>query len=399
MGQLVAEYPNLVLLLLVLVPVLIAILYWLREFVRGQPKRKAAAADRKRIKADYAGAGIIVKEPFFASVVPITASGTLTGVPINLSIAAKTKNSPGMTMVSMHSGLSGDFVISRESDADRYFKRVGFAIELQTGDAAFDTEFYLNGTSQSLFADAKNRDALRRLFDLGINRVMLHASRLSATSTKRHENLLLELPLLTEFVKLLASLRMPPGAMAVAMPAPGISTPQIGQICLAIAFAGAALFATAWFASEPLVNGWWPAVWRILPVAIAAIAILLGIAVALLKGRSAAHRELLAIVALALPSILFGGWGAVVLANQYSDGSEVRTHKTLLVHYYAYHSRKGGSNYYLVFESWHPGGGTVEIEVSEGQYGYATRTKDWIIRTHKGRLGFEWVKSIERMQK
>lgn len=380
-------------------PVLIAILFWLREFVRGQPKRRAAAAYHNRIKADYAGAGINVKVPFFTSVAPITASGTLTGVPINLSIAPRTKNSPGMTIVSVHSGLSGDFVISRETGTDRYFKRVGFAIELQTGDAAFDTEFYLSGTSQSLFADAKNRDALRRLFDLGINRVMLHGSQLSATSVKQHEHLVLELPLLTEFVKLLASLRMPPDAMAVAMPATGISTPQIGQACIGIAIAAAALYATAWYASQPLVNGWWLAAWRILPVAIAAIAILFGIVVVTLRGRPAAHRELLVIVILALPSTIFGGWGAVVLANQYSDGSEVRTHKTLLVHYYAHHSRKGGSNYYLVFESWHPGGGTVEIEGTEGQYGYAPRTKDWIIHTHKGRLGFEWVKSIERMQK
>jgi hypothetical protein len=372
------------------VPVLIAALFWLREFVGERPKRQAIAAYRKRIEADYAGTGLSVKAPLFASA-GIHATGTLSGIPVEAYLAPKTRESEGMASVTMHSGLGGDFMISRESDTDQYFKRIGFAIELQTGDAEFDAAFYISGASQALFADAKNRDALRKLFDLGVNRVTLYAGKLTATSVNRHEFLVLEPQLLTEFVRLLASLRMPPGAMGIATPATGISTPRIGQICLGIAVAGAALFATAWFATEPLVNGWWPAVWRVLPVAIAAMAVLLGVAVALLRGRSAAHRELLIVVTLALPAILLGGWGAAVLANQRLDRSEVQEHKTRLVDRYSIHTRGQGTNYYLVFESWRPGGGTVKIEATERQFEQAARSKRWIIRTHQGWFGFEWV--------
>ena len=389
-GQLVAEHSDFVLLLLILVPVLIAALYWLREYVRERPKRQAVVAYRERIEADYAAAGIKVNVPLFAAA-GVRASGTLGGVLVDLFIAPGTKSNPGMITLSVHSGLQGNFTISRETDIDRYSKKVGFAIELQTGDAAFDAAYYVSGISQALFADAKNRDAFRKLFDLGINRVVLDSGQLTATSVNRHESPVLELPQLTEFVKLLASLRMQPGAMGFAMPATGVSTQQIGKTCLGIAIAGGTLYATAWFASEPLVNGWWVAAWRYWPVAIAAIAVFLGIAVACLWGRAAAHRELLAVVTLALPSILLGGWGAVVLANQYLDESEVQAHETRLVERYSTHTRGQGTNYYLVFKSWRPGEGTVEIEATETQYEYAARTRRWIIRTREGRLGFEWV--------
>jgi len=50
----------------------------------------------------------------------------------------------------------------------------------------------------------------------------------------------------------------------------------------------------------------------------------------------------------------------------------------------------------VTLASWHPGGDSEEIEVSGGAYSSARPQQLWIVRTHAGRLGYEWVESLGR---
>lgn len=353
---------------------------------------KTASSDQ--IKADYERAGFRVKKSFFSGAVAVT--GTHGGVSFTCE-TTKSKSRTGVShfqsVVSINGGLSGDFVINREKDADRFFKRIGFSTEVQTGDAEFDSEFYLIGTSseyvKALFASAKNREVPRKLFGLGFDSVQLHGSKFSAT--KRNASLLLDLPSLKETVEQMESLRAPSSGAAMEMPKTRITMSHIRAVCSGMAFIAVVLFFTASYVTEPIVNGWWYAAQSILPKAVSAIAVLFIIAVIALRGRASAHYELFFIVAMGMPSILFGGWGAIILANQFLDKSELQAHKTVLVDYYKEKSKRS-AKYYLVFKSWHPGGGTLVIEAPPERYSMASRHKHWIIRTHQGYLGFEWVR-------
>lgn len=354
---------------------------------------QTASADAERIKAEYAQAGLQMHSSIWKAP---SVTGTLSGTAFRERIVPGGRNNPPRIVLSARVALRGDFSVRREGGRESFFKSIGFAGEAQTGDAAFDREFYLAGTShdyvQAMFRDAGNREAVRTLFALGFDSVELADGELSATRRSRAQ--LLELSTLRGALEQLAALRVTPGAMQVAMQGlGGIRTRQIDAVCMAaIGIAGAAFMATVSLL-EPMVDGQFAMFvdsWRL---ALIVYGVLAGTLLLILRGRANAPREFLMIGCLGLPSIWIAWVSSAMLVNQYFDPSPPQTVQVALLRHYV--TRGKHSSYHFVLASWRRPRREVNIVVPYEIYQKAQPRQTWIVETRAGRYGYEWIDSLE----
>lgn len=384
-------------LLLAAIVVAVGLIIFVLRRMPGDRKYSAAqsasSTDLERIKAEYAQAGLTVKTSFFSSP---SVSGTLSGIAFTHKIVPDGRNSPPHVELSARSALRGEFSVRGEGSSEGFFKSIGFAGEAQTGDAAFDREFYLAGVSreyvQALFSDAQNRAAVRRLFALGFDRVELQDGEIAATRSRHAQ--LLELNLLREALEQLSTLRTTPSAMQVAMQGlGGIRTRHVNAACtVAIGIALTAFISTT-FLLEPMLDGqlaMFADSWR---PAVIAYGVLVGATLLLLRGRANAPRELVMIALLGLPALWIGGVSSAMLANQYLDSSPPQSFRVTLLRHYV--SRGKNTSYHFVFASWRKSGAQVKITVPQAIFRKAAPGQSWVLETRAGRFGYEWIDNLE----
>jgi hypothetical protein len=399
------EQPRIALFLLlaaiVIVVVVAGLIIFVLRRIPGYRKRaaaqKSATADGDRIKAEYAQAGLQVKSSLFSSP---RVSGTLSGVAFTHKIVPGGRNSPPRVALSAHCALRGEFSVRREGASETFFKSIGLAGEAQTGDAAFDREFYLAGRSrayvQALFSDAQNRDAVRALFALGLDSLELNDGELTAIRGRPPQ--FLELSTLRSALEQFAALRTTPAALQVAMHGiDGVRTRSIDKACLGGFGVGAGAFMATTYLLEPMVDGQFAMFadsWR---PALILYAALVGVTLLLLRGRANAPRELLMIALLGLPSIWFGGVSGAMLANQYLDASRPQFVQVPLLRHYV--SRGKHSSYHFVFSGWRKSDGAVHVVVPLEIYRKARDNQRWRLETRAGRFGYAWIDSLEPLPK
>jgi len=391
-----------ILLLAIVVAIVVGgpIIFILRRipgYRRARDQGLAAAADGERLKAEYAQAGLAVKSGFFSG---LSVSGTLSGMRFSHRIVPGGRNSPPRVELSTQSPLRGEFAVRREGGSESFFKAIGFAGEAQTGDAAFDREFYLGGVSrdyvQALFSDAENRDAVRALFALGFDSIELQEGQL--TAARRAQTQLLELSALRDALAQLAALRTTASAMQVAMQGlGGLRTRHVDAACMtAMGVAITAFMGTLHFL-EPMVDGQFAMLidsWR---AALIIYGVLVALSLLLLRGRANAPRELLMIALIGLPSVWIGGTSTATLANQYLDPSPPQTVRVLLVRHYE--TRGKDRSYHLVFQPWGKRHRNVDIAVPLEIYRKAAPQQMWVLETRAGRFGYAWVDTLEPQTK
>jgi hypothetical protein len=358
---------------------------------------KSASSDAQRIKSEYQQAGLQVSSSWSAAP---SVTGTLSGTPFTQRLVQGSRNSPPRIELSARSALRGEFSVRREGSTESFFKSIGFAGEAQTGDATFDREFYLAGTSreyvQALFSDPGNRAAIRTLFALGFDGVELSDGRV--TATRRRHAQLLELDALRAALEQLAALRTTASAMQFAMHGiGGIRTRHIDTVCsVAFGIAIAAFMLTVYLL-EPMVDGqlvmfadsWQPA--------LIVYGILVGAALLLLRGRANAPREFAMVALLGLPAIWVVGVSGAMLANQVLDPSPPQTVRVMLLRRYETHGKH--SSYHLVLASWRRPRAAVNVVVPRSIYRRAQPHQTWIVVTRAGRYGYEWIDSLEPQAK
>jgi len=392
------EQPHIALFLLVVAIVILvvvagSIIFILRRFLGDKITVTTAQTDAEEIKAAYAQAGLTVNSSFFSSP---SVTGTLSGVAFTHKIVPGGRNSPPRIELSARGALRGDFAIRREGESESFFKSIGIAGEAQTGDAAFDGEFYLAGTSreyvQALFSDAQNRDAVRALFALGLDSVELHDGELTATRSRGPAQLL-AVDALRTAVEQFAALRTTPSAMQVAIQGiGGIKTRHINTVsATALGVAVAAFMATTVLLA-PMVDGQFGIFadsWRIALIVYVPLVL---VTLLLLRGRANAPKELLIVALLGLPSIWVGAVSGAMFANQYLDPSPAQTVRVVLLRYYA--SRGKNTSYHFVFPPWRKRRSDVNIVVPVDIYEKAKKNQTWILRTRAGRYGYEWIDTL-----
>jgi|GEM_PF-1404480 len=397
------EQPQVALFLLlaaiVIVVVVAGLIIFILRRIPGYRKHAAtqteATADAERIKAEYAQAGLRVTTSFFRGP---SVSGTLSGASFTHKIVQGSRNSPPRIELSARSALRGEFSVRREGGSESFFKSIGFAGEAQTGDAAFDRQFYLAGVShdylRALFSDAQNRDAVRALFALGFDRVELRDGELTAARNGHAQ--FLELSALRGALEQLVALRTTASAMQVAMQGlGGLRTRHIDTVCMVVmGIAVTAFMATLHFL-EPMVDGPFAMFFDSGRPALIAYGVLVAATLLLLRGRANAPRELLMIALVGLPSLWVGSVGAAMLANQYLDTSPPQTVRVVLQRHYATHGKN--TSYHLVFPSWRGRRGSVNIMVPLEIFRKAAANQTWVLETRAGHFGYEWVDTLEPM--
>jgi hypothetical protein len=320
-------------------------------------------------------------------------SSTLSGVTFIHKVIFS-RNNPPYARLTGSSALRGEFAVRREGSTEGFFKSIGFAGEAQTGDAAFDAEFYLFGRSQeylrAFFSDPRNRAAIRALFELGFDSVTLRDGWLVAT--RHHPPMLLELEALRAAIEQFAALGEPPAAMSVAMK--GIGGVSTAHIKAALVFT--LFFATGtWFVVagvlNPMIDGSFALYvdsWR---QGLLACVLLLVAAAFALRGRAAAPKEL-AMITLIGVLLWSSGAGLATAANQYLDQSPVLTAQVRLLALYATSGRN--PSHRLVFSSWENGRSRIDINVSRSVYERVQDNQTWVIQVRAGRFGYPWVSAL-----
>jgi len=294
--------------------------------------------------------------------------------------------------VCVASALPGEFSITRKRDIDSFFRRIGFSIEANTGDAKFDSEFALDGTTreylQALFSDARNRDLVRELFALGFDRVELRDGKAAAGKSAARE--LLDLSVVTGAVERLASLRAPPGAAEATMHA-GLGARKIKAGFMAIAIVATLYLLWELATTQTVVGGWWGIALREWPLIALAYITLAAVTFALLRGRLGAHLGMKYMV-IGIAIVVAAGLAAVVNANEQLDESIPTFHEARVIDKYT-----TGRTYrhHVRLQSWRPDLEEVDVTTLPGIYARLQAGQTVTVATRAGRFGIEWVDYLQ----
>lgn len=306
---------------------------------------------------------------------------------------------PSTLAVLAATGSPEAFTLTREAASDRVFKGTGVAREIQTGDAAFDREVYIESDSpafvRELLGDAGRRAAVREMFGLGANRIRQRAGVLRvewALDLRRPPTP----AAVTTAAERLGALVRNLAAHAGELPPPVERAVARGGLACAVVggltgVGGVGLFFYAIW-RFPLVND--SAAWvdslKLSTFLFGAIVLFMAKSV---WGTSGAHRKLLPWSLVALVGALLGGHGLVVGANGWLDASPPVARTTVVLSRRVSHG-KSGTDRYVTVESWRPEDETEELRVGAGLYERLEPRQPVEVTTRAGQLGHEWVVTI-----
>ena len=280
------------------------------------------------------------------------------------------KNSrPSSLRISVPVDTAGEFHMAPETWFDRFCKRIGLAVEIQTGDATFDAECYVRSDAvaftEEYLTDPVKRIAILDVRRLGFPEVILKDRTVTAVWTgfnpAKHDK-----PDLTAD----AAARLVLLARDVPRHKPEFDHRtgqhrhqwQVLLWCFLVAFAltifsliayrptwGSELFGTAALAFVP------------------GTLLFAYLSARLLRGTSTSHYAWGGLMLGALFLFPLGSVGAVALLNGVLDDSPPATHTAAIVEKYTSRS-KNTTHYNVRCTSWRPGGGMESFQISSADY-------------------------------
>lgn len=329
-----------------------------------------------------------------------TYKGELDGLIYYYQYYAGSKNNPSYFHVWVNCDSSGEFSISTEGKFDQFFKKLGIAVEIQTGDESFDNDFYIHTDSIAFttqyFMNYDKRVSVRNLFELGYNSVEHDGNNMKVKLSPCSLEKLSDIGFIENAVRKLnkLSLKLPSGTIEpIVMGAPAWKAKRNFLYCvtglsLLIGF-GAIIWGLSAF--TPL-DGFDIFLYG-LEFAVPAFILFLVLSVIFLKGRSSSHKELMIVSFLALlgfPMVAFGG---LTVLNGYLDQSNQQAHD-VKTYSKRYSKSKNSTNYYVTVESWRPDRSDEEIKIKSSTYN-RIKSGQSIIRiiTQQGSFNYEWIVS------
>ena len=313
---------------------------------------------------------------------------------------AGSRNSPSYFKVWIENPSQGEFKIAKESRLDSFFKRMGIAIEIQTGDSEFDRDYYIQTDSvdftRSCLSSPENRQSIKDLFAMGYTHVT-------------HDGLLVEAKLspfsLPDFqgknfieatLKALSQIsgNMPEEAVEyhkARTPLWKLKRNVAYGIAIASIMIGVALMFWAKQTYPPLDSK--EMFYYSIDYFFPAFVLFLVVTVYWIKGRSSSHKDLLFIFAFALLGFPVSGYFGVMAVNGFFDTNQSTSHEVQVLKKRISQS-KDSKTYYVKTKSWRKGRGSEEIQVTSGFYNKVTPKSTLVlIETKPGKLDFEWVVS------
>ena len=290
----------------------------------------------------------------------------------------------------------GHLTIRRERGVDRVFKRLGIAVETQTGSLDFDDAYFIESGepvfARSMLSSVETRQAVDTIMQCGFNRVVLDEDGIRAEITKavavsdRNHSVL-------DVVTALHQL--------------SVEQPRIPdhlgrdqrfawkfRLGLIYGLLGTLAAAGLWFLffrslhDRPLYPS---ALFEAsFPLSAGSIVICFATLFLLLRGHSTSHRHLGFTTIILLPTALMSGYIGFHLTNVLKDRSSVVTHELLVLD-----KRSSGTrhrSYKITVPSWRQANTTEILHVPRKLYSKLVPQRSSIsVGTRAGHLGFEWV--------
>lgn len=314
-----------------------------------------------------------------------------------------TDKAPPYFSITIPCESSGAFKIKRESKFDRFFKRMGVTVEIETHDPEFDNTFYIITDTipftRYFLERSENRKTIQALFELGFNHLKHDGKSIVLTWNNYPRRQLMPV----ETVELaVAQLAAPVDNL------PKITTYDARESSAwkykrLFAFVFSSLLGITGLVTlimgtssyDPLDFG---KVWLFsFKYSLPLFVVFIWIALQLLKGRSSSHSELIIVFIISLFAFPLAGVGYSTYLNGFLDKSPPVEHEVLVTRKYTSKS-KNSTNYHMVTETWREGEKEEKFGASRRFYHsiqpYETKL---IITTKPGKFGFEWVVGINRL--
>lgn len=301
----------------------------------------------------------------------------------------------------------GKFETAQESGFDRFFKKLGIAVELQTGDANFDQQVYITSNTvpfvRSYFADANKREALLEMINLGFKTIKYNGERFELVQSpfRASEGAIKTIlekatPYLRELVQNVSLYAPPSDSATLGWKFNRWLMFGLASLCLTFGIVSfiLSLYYTVFDAWEMFLSS--------LKYSVAVFILFAWGALKLLKGRSSSHRELMAIWTMSLIGLVLLSYGTMNYYNCYFDQAPAQEHILPVVYKQikTHHKRRGGEtySYHLYVDSWRRLSHRESLSVSINLYHSVTPGVSRLrILTKPGRLGFEWLSYYERI--
>jgi len=326
---------------------------------------------------------------------------TIQGVTYNFKHFRGTDKAPPYFRVNIPCVSQGEFKLTYESDFDRFFKRMGICLELNTNDPEFDNTFFINTNkisfSRDFLSKGENRDVIKELFAMGFNQLMLDEKGMTLTWQKYPRRQQVPIALMEAAVSKLLLL-------VNSVPHSDFFRPEDQS---GWKFKRAAVFVLAGLATisglvttiigttsfEPLDGGkvFADSFLYIVPLFV----LFVWVSVQVLKGRSNSHYELIAVLLIALTAVPLAGFGWYATLNGALDKNEASVHTVEVIRKY-YTRSKNNYNYYMEVQSWREGRGSEKFGVSRRFYDDLQPGKVPVgITTKPGAFEHEWLVGFE----
>jgi len=315
------------------------------------------------------------------------------GFPYKCRIISGAEEGPELKLTfRVHS--RGAFQIVREYAYHKWFKKLGLASEIQTGDPVFDSSYYIisvyHDWALGFFQDPQIRKIVTDLFDLGYSNIIYDGRSLTLVRPQTGYD---EREVVTEnTLPLQAALarRLPDWADA------GIEgLPLRFQFIRFILFAIAGICALGGVMVFCLNHDRYPllesgkVMMLIYMIGFVLWTAFVGFSIMLLKGRSSSHKEIMIIIVLSIIALVFGPWGGVVFLNGSLDKGEAQICTVRVIEK---KQNFDSESYYAIVRFDGEEGKDYKIEVLLVEYKQLEPGYSQIeIVTRPGRLGLKWL--------
>jgi hypothetical protein len=304
--------------------------------------------------------------------------------------------SPPYFMISIACDASGSFKFKKETKFDRFFKRLGVCIEIQTNDPEFDDRFYITSETIPFTRSAVERRDVRRsileMFKLGFNSLYLKNRILNLTwhgfpRRKEMQIAVVEAAVaqMAVMVEILPTIYVPEDMEKSNWKLKrfiGFAVPSF------LLISGIVLLIMGHVNYNPLDSGkiFVSSLMYSLPLFV----MFSWLTLEMIKGRSTSHHELIAIVLLGLFAFPMGGYAYTTYLNGALDDSPESVYDTRMIRKYSKRN-KNSYSYYMVVTSWRETEKIEKIKVSHSFYNRLRTNARVTVTTKPGKFGFEWI--------
>lgn len=308
-----------------------------------------------------------------------------------------TDKAPPYFSITIPCTSSGAFKIAHETKFDRFFKRMGVCVEIETHDPEFDDTFYITTETipftRASLEKSENRGFIKELFALGFNNLKHDGKSIVLTWNRFPRKQLMEIPVMEKAVALLAG--MGRNLSKVSTYKSDESTAWKRKRLLAFVVSGfllvsgfAAMIAGL-ISYKPLDPG--TMFLGSLAFSIPLLILFTWTALNLLRGRSSSHRELIAVFLISLFAFPLAGFGYRVFFNGALDDKPSSVRQAEVVRKY-WTKNKNSTSYYAVVQSWRPNRDEEKLKVSKSFYNQIqVRATTITVTTKPGKFGYQWI--------